>query len=160
MAMYLDPKIDLTFKRVFGEHKNLYISLINSMLSLDKPIVKIEYQTGELIPILARELCNTVIDVRCTDSADRQFLVVIQLHWDESFKSRVLLNASKAYMTQFCINTETGWKRDDRQACPCGQYFRSGAGVCRFLNLDMNCIPKYVWQTRWALSRLSVVMPR
>ena len=50
MPQYLDPKNDLTFKRVFGEHKHLCISLINSMLPLERPVVGIEYQTGELIP--------------------------------------------------------------------------------------------------------------
>ena len=100
MAIYLDPKNDLTFKRVFGEHKHLCISLINSMLPLDKPIVSIEYQTNELIPILTDVLRNTIVDVRCTDKAGRQFLVEMQLYWNESFKSRVLLNASKAYVNQ------------------------------------------------------------
>ena len=97
---YLDPKNDLTFKRVFGQHKHLCMSLINSMLPLEKPIVKIEYKTGELIPELTDILRNTVVDVRCTDSTGKQFLVEMQLHWDESFKSRVLLNASKAYVSQ------------------------------------------------------------
>ena len=75
MTKYLDPKNDLTFKRVFGEHKYLCISLINSILLLEKPIVSIEYQTGELIPVLTDILRNTVVDVRCTDKAGRQFLV-------------------------------------------------------------------------------------
>jgi len=100
MAHFLDPKNDLTFKRVFGEHKHLCMSLLNSMLSLEKPIVSIEYQTGELIPELADVLRNTIVDVRCTDSNGRQFLVEMQLFWNESFKSRVLLNASKAYVKQ------------------------------------------------------------
>ena len=26
---YLDPKADLTFKKIFGEHKDLLISLLN-----------------------------------------------------------------------------------------------------------------------------------
>ena len=30
MAKYLDPKADLTFKKVFGEHKNLVISFLNA----------------------------------------------------------------------------------------------------------------------------------
>jgi len=38
--------------------------------------------------------------VRCTDSDGRQFIVEMQLDWDESFKSRVLFNASKAYVMQ------------------------------------------------------------
>ena len=100
MAHYLDPKNDLTFKWVFGEHKHLCMSLINSMLPLEKPIVNIEYQTGELIPELADVLRNTIVDVRCTDEDDRQFIVEMQMFWSESFKSRVLLNASKAYVMQ------------------------------------------------------------
>jgi predicted transposase/invertase (TIGR01784 family) len=100
MAHYLDPKNDLTFKKVFGEHKHLCMSLINSMLPLEKPIVDIEYQTGELIPELTDVLRNTIVDVRCTDSVNRQFIVEMQLFWSESFKSRVLLNASKAYVMQ------------------------------------------------------------
>jgi predicted transposase/invertase (TIGR01784 family) len=100
MAHYLDPKNDLTFKRVFGEHKHLCMSLINSMLPLEKPVVSIEYQTGELIPRLPDVLRNTIVDVRCTDEDQRQFIVEMQMYWSESFKSRVLLNASKAYVTQ------------------------------------------------------------
>ena len=100
MAHYLDPKNDLTFKRVFGEHKHLCMSLINSMLPLEKPIISIEYQTGELIPALTEVLRHTIVDVRCTDVDKRQFIVEMQLYWSESFKSRVLLNASKAYVMQ------------------------------------------------------------
>ena len=100
MAQYLDPKNDLTFKRVFGEHKHLCISLINSMLPLEKPIVSIEYQTGELIPELTEVLRHTIVDVRCVDEVGKQFIVEMQMYWSESFKSRVLLNASKAYVMQ------------------------------------------------------------
>ena len=100
MAHYLDPKNDLTFKRAFGEHKHLCISLLNSMLPLEKPIVSIEYQTGELIPELAKVLRHTIVDVRCTDAEGRQFIVEMQLFWSESFKKRVVFNAGKAYVMQ------------------------------------------------------------
>jgi len=40
------------------------------------------------------------VDVRCTDTDGRQFIVEMQMYWSESFKSRVLLNASKAYVMQ------------------------------------------------------------
>ena len=99
MAYYLDPRNDLTFKRVFGEHKHLCMSLLNSMLPLEKPIVCIEYQTGELLPEI-EILRNSIVDVRCTDSDGRQFIVEMQMYWTESFKGRVLLNASKAYVMQ------------------------------------------------------------
>jgi predicted transposase/invertase (TIGR01784 family) len=101
MAHYLDPKNDLTFKRVFGEHKHLCKSLLNSLLPLDESqqIVEIEYQTGELVPEI-EVLRNSIVDVRCTDVSGRQFIVEMQMYWSESFKSRVLLNASKAYIMQ------------------------------------------------------------
>jgi predicted transposase/invertase (TIGR01784 family) len=101
MVRYLDPKYDLTFKRVFGEHKHLCISLINSMLPLDEnqEVVEIEYETGEMIPQL-EILKFSMVDVRCTDNYGRQFIVEMQMEWTESFKSRVLLNASKAYVRQ------------------------------------------------------------
>ena len=45
------------------------------MLPFIKPIVSIEFQTGELVPVLTDILKNTVVDVRCTDADGRQFLV-------------------------------------------------------------------------------------
>ena len=102
MAHYLDPINYLTFKLVFGEHKHLCISLLNSLLPLEKPIVEIEYQTvGALCatPLLL-SLRGSIVNVRCTDTANRQFIVEIRLYWSESFKNRVLFNASKAYVMQ------------------------------------------------------------
>ena len=100
MPHYLDPKNDLTFKRVFGEHKHLCMSLINSLLPLDNPVVSLEYQSGEIPPPLAFVMRNTIVDVRCTDSAGRQFIVEMQMHWTDGFKRLVLFNASKAYVMQ------------------------------------------------------------
>ena len=100
MANYLDPKNDLTFKYVFGEHKHLCMSLINSILPLKTPVVSIEYRTGELIPPLMDILRNTIVDVRCIDETGNQFLVEMQLYWYDVFRQRVLLNASKAYINQ------------------------------------------------------------
>ena len=33
---YLDPKADLTFKKIFGNHPDLLISLLNALLPLKK----------------------------------------------------------------------------------------------------------------------------
>ena len=104
-ANYLDPKNDLTFKRVFGEHKHLCISLLNNMLTLEKPIIEIEYRSGELAPELDI-LRNSIVDVRCIDSAGRQFIVEMQLYWYDAFKSRVLFNASKAYVLPLDVAEE------------------------------------------------------
>lgn len=52
MARYLDPKADVTFKKVFGEHKNLVISLLNALLPLEdgKKVESIEYLPSEPVP--------------------------------------------------------------------------------------------------------------
>ena len=43
---------------------------------------------------------NSIVDVRCVDREGRQFLVEMQMLWTDAFKSRVLFNASKAYVKQ------------------------------------------------------------
>ena len=101
MPKYLDPKNDLLFKKVFGEHKNLCISLLNSLLKFegDEQIDWIEYDTNELIPEIPA-LKDTIVDVRCKDKTSRQFIVEMQMNWTKEFQQRVLLNASKAYVRQ------------------------------------------------------------
>ncbi|MDR1544659.1 MAG: Rpn family recombination-promoting nuclease/putative transposase [Prevotellaceae bacterium] len=101
MAHYLDPKSDLVFKRIFGEHKNLCISLLNSMLPLEKTqhIVSIEYNPSEVVPEVD-VLKDSIVYMRCTDNFDKQFIVEMQMYWTESFKQRVLFNVSEAYVNQ------------------------------------------------------------
>ena len=100
MSIYLDPKNDLAFKRVFGEHKHLCMSLINSMLPLEKPVVSIEYLPCELAPRLPDVLRNSIVDVRCKDADNREFIVEMQMYWSESVYSRMLFNAAKSYVLQ------------------------------------------------------------
>ena len=101
MAKYLDPKADVTFKKVFGEHKNLVMSLLNALLPLDKgkQVESIEYLPAELVPRTPIEK-DTSVDVRCEETGGRKFIVEMQLNWRASFKHRVLFNASKAYVMQ------------------------------------------------------------
>jgi len=98
MAKYIDPKADLTFKKVFGEHKELLISFLNALLPLPegKEIAEIEYKSPELIPINPDKK-DTIVDVRCTDKDGRQFIVEMQMYWTNAFKKRALLNTCKAY---------------------------------------------------------------
>ena len=98
MAKYLDPKADLTFKKVFGEHKELLISVLNALLPLQpgKEIVSIEYLPPELVPINPDKK-DTIVDVRCKDTEGRQFLVEMQMYWTDMFKRRTLYNTCKAY---------------------------------------------------------------
>lgn len=98
---YLDPRADLTFKRIFGEHKDLVISLLNALLPLDdNHLVKsVEYIPVEMVPDNPLKK-NSIVDVRCHDQDGRQFLVEMQMIWSKEFMQRVLFNASKAYVRQ------------------------------------------------------------
>lgn len=98
---YLSPKADLTFKLVFAEHKDLMMSLLNALLPLaeDAPITYIEYETPEMAPD-RKDGKNSIVGVRCKDAKGRHFLVEMQMSWDEEFKKRVIMNASKAVMKQ------------------------------------------------------------
>ena len=99
---YLDPKADLTFKKVFGEHPDLVISLLNALLPFeteDEKIVSVEYLPAELVPETPLKK-NSIVDVRCRDVAGRIFIVEMQMIWSPAFMSRVLFNASKAYVRQ------------------------------------------------------------
>ena len=102
MAKYLDPRADLTFKKIFGEHKNLVISLLNALLPLeeDERVESIEYWPAEKIPDRTEAEKYSIVDVCCKDNKQREFIVEMQMTWTESFKKRVLLNASKAYVAQ------------------------------------------------------------
>lgn len=104
---YLNPKTDLTFKRVFGEHPDLVKSLLNALLPLtpEQEIEDIEYLPAELVPDNPLRK-NSIVDVRCEDKTGRQFIVEMQMIWSPEFKQRVLFNASKAYARQIDAGKE------------------------------------------------------
>jgi len=98
---YLDPKNDLTFKKVFGQHPHLLKSFLNAILPLPEGsfIESLEYLPTDLVP--ENPLMKySIVDVRCKDNRGRQFIVEMQMHWTTGFMQRVLFNASKAYVRQ------------------------------------------------------------
>ena len=98
---YLDPKNDLTFKKVFGEHPHILKSFLNAVMPLaeGKKIVSLEYLPAELVPEIPM-FANSIVDVRCIDEKGQQFIVEMQMAWTDSFKNRMLFNSCKAIVTQ------------------------------------------------------------
>jgi predicted transposase/invertase (TIGR01784 family) len=98
---HLDPKNDIVFKKIFGKNKHLLISLLNDLLMLDNHecIQTIEHLSPEQVPDVLN-FKNSIVDVKCVDQNGRIFIVEMQMLWTESFKQRVLFNASKAYVSQ------------------------------------------------------------
>ena len=101
MARYLDPKVDVLFKKIFGENKDLLISFLNSLLPLNEgqEIITIEYLSPEQTPGTPLGK-NSIVDVKCIDNDGRVFLVEMQSEWSNIFRKRLLLNGSKAVVKQ------------------------------------------------------------
>ena len=98
---YYSPVTDVTFRKVFGEHIDLTASLLNTFLPLEdgRLITNIQYVSPEMMPETPTRK-NSIVDVRCKDTAGTVFLVEMQLNWDTDFLQRVVFNTSKAYVKQ------------------------------------------------------------
>jgi predicted transposase/invertase (TIGR01784 family) len=101
MARYLDPKNDLTFKRIFGEHPDLLIHFLNALMPFtsDRMIQEVEYLPPEQVPDIPGKK-NSIVDVKCKDKTGRVFIVEMQMYWTDDFMNRLVFNASKAYVRQ------------------------------------------------------------
>ena len=100
---YYDPKTDVVFKKIFGSHKNLTISLLNAVLKLEdseNKIKDVEYLPSEIFPITDGKRSN-IVDVRCQDTNDDYFIVEMQMCWSSDFLRRVMYNSSKVYCSLY-----------------------------------------------------------
>jgi predicted transposase/invertase (TIGR01784 family) len=101
MPGYLNPKNDIPFKRIFGEHAHLLISFLNALLPLEKgrQIVSLTYLPPEEMPesLLGKQ---SVVDVMCKDSEGRAFIVEMQMYWSPGFANRLVFNGSRVLVKQ------------------------------------------------------------
>jgi hypothetical protein len=99
MPGYLNPKNDIPFKRIFGEHAHLLISFLNALLPLEEG-----RQIVEVTPLLPGQKLDTllgsrpVVNVMCRDSTNQSFAVEMELYWSPAF-TEFRLDGSRALMT-------------------------------------------------------------
>lgn len=101
MSRYLDPRSDVVFKKVFGDHPHLLKSFLNAVLPLDAQhqIDTLEYLPTEQIPQIPT-FKRTIADVKCKDANGRVFIVEMQIDWTDGFKQRLLFGTSQAIVKQ------------------------------------------------------------
>ncbi len=118
MSKYLDPKADLTFKKIFGQHPNLVMSLLNALLPLPDgmEIKSVEYLTPENIPDNPGKKYS-IVDVYCTDNYGRRFIVEMQSYWNTEFFARTLFNAASVYSKQLKKGMAFGDLKDVYALC-------------------------------------------
>src|SRR4051812_29682003 len=91
----LDPKSDIVFKKIFGQHPELIKSFLNGILPLPEGrlIESIDYLTPEQSPRIP-SMKNTIVDVKCKDQHGHIFIVEMQMTWSKSFLKRFLFGTS------------------------------------------------------------------
>ena len=101
MIHYLDPKTDVVFKKIFGNHAYLLIDFLNAVLPLpgENTIVELEYLSNEQISRVL-DGKNSIADVRCRDAQGRAFIVEMQIAWSDSFQNRLLFESCVTHAQQ------------------------------------------------------------
>ncbi|MDN5248413.1 MAG: Rpn family recombination-promoting nuclease/putative transposase [Wolbachia endosymbiont of Tyrophagus putrescentiae] len=100
---FLDPKCDLTFKRIFGtdKNKNILIHFLNDILGFSKKnaIQDVEFLSTIMDPEIASDK-QSIVDVLCKDSCGNRYIAEMQVARDGGFEKRAQLYAAKAYSRQ------------------------------------------------------------
>lgn len=100
---FLDPKCDLTFKRIFGseKNKNILIHFLNDILEFkgQKEIEEVEFLSTIMDPEIASDK-QSIVDILCKDSIGNRFVIEMQVAKDKGFEKRAQLYAAKAYSRQ------------------------------------------------------------
>ncbi len=101
MPRYLDPKSDLVFKKIFGQHPDLLKDFLNAILPLPEGCVieSLTYLPTENVPEVAFSKYS-IVDVRCVDNHGRHFIVEMQIQWINDFIKRMLFNTASTYVRQ------------------------------------------------------------
>jgi predicted transposase/invertase (TIGR01784 family) len=100
--IFINPKTDYAFKRIFGssESKDILISFLNAMIYDGNPtIVDLEIINPNLPPRV-EGLKDTYLDVKAKLADGTLVIIEMQVLNVESFGQRVLYNAAKTYAFQ------------------------------------------------------------
>lgn len=104
VSRYLDPTNDVSFKKLFGteKHKPLLISFLNSILSLTgaRQIKTVQLLPKDQAPLL-KETKSSILDIKCTDQRNVQYIVEMQNKSAPTFIKRTQFYVAHSYVTQF-----------------------------------------------------------
>ncbi len=96
---FVDPKVDIAFKKIFGDEqrKHVLISLLNAVM--DKDIVEVEILNPYQVPKLSI-LKFTILDIKARDIHGREFIVEMQANPHKYVDKRALDYVARAYVNQ------------------------------------------------------------
>jgi predicted transposase/invertase (TIGR01784 family) len=106
--IFINPKTDFAFKKIFGSEQSqeILVSFLNGILYGGDPVVESvdilnPYQAPKI-----RGMKDIFLDVKATISGGQTVIIEMQVLNVEGFEQRVLYNAAKAYSTQLNVGDD------------------------------------------------------
>lgn len=100
--MFINPKTDFAFKKIFGseQSKDILISFLNALLYEARPVIEdLEILNPYFAPRI-RGIKDTYLDVKAKITGNKTVIIEMQVLNVEGFEKRILYNAAKAYSIQ------------------------------------------------------------
>ncbi|MEQ9484321.1 Rpn family recombination-promoting nuclease/putative transposase [Coleofasciculus sp. F4-SAH-05] len=100
--IFINPKTDFAFKKIFGseQSKEILISFLNALLYGGRSIIEdLEIINPYLAPKI-QGIKDTYLDVKARLTANTTVIIEMQVLNLEGFEKRILYNAAKAYSIQ------------------------------------------------------------
>ena len=101
--IFLDPKSDMVFKKLFGTiaHKNILMSFLNSVLERAEGEQIIDVVINDPSNVAETPLSKTsIVDVRCTDQRNNQYIIEMQVITQKDYAARAQYYSSLALSRQ------------------------------------------------------------
>ncbi len=101
--VYLDPKSDIAFKKLFGDitHKNILMSFLNSVLEREEGEMIVDVVMNDTHNVPETPLSKaSIVDVRCTDQKNHQYIIEMQVMTQEDYAARAQYYSALALSRQ------------------------------------------------------------
>ena len=101
--IFLDPKSDIAFKKLFGDiaHKNILISFLNSVLERTEGEKIVEVIINDPSNVAETPISKTsIVDVRCTDQKNNQYIIEMQVITQKDYAARAQYYSALALSRQ------------------------------------------------------------
>ena len=109
--VFINPKTDFAFKKIFGstDSKDILISFLNALLYEGEPTIEDLEIIDPYSASKVRGLKDTYLDVRAKITGNQTVIIEMQVLNVAAFEKRVLYNAAKVYSTQ--LKTGEGYSK-------------------------------------------------
>ena len=106
--IFIDPKTDFAFKKIFGskKSKDILIGFLNAILYQEKPIIQdLEILDPYQAPRI-KGIKDSYLDVKATIAGSKTVIIEMQVLNVLGFEKRVLYNAAKAFSIQLAVGED------------------------------------------------------